>query len=92
MLRLAADPKGWISVMAGQHPLPHRHVRDDVVDQVRCGLRHAPCAARGAETPPLAAERQQLVVAALAAAQPQEAVRQDAAAQMRAGPDSGDES
>ena len=51
-----------------QHPLPHRHVRDDVVDQVRSGLRHAPGAARGAESPALAAEGQQLVVAALAAA------------------------
>jgi hypothetical protein len=28
-----------------QHPLPHRHVGDDVVDQVRRGLRHAPRAA-----------------------------------------------
>jgi hypothetical protein len=28
-----------------QHPLPHRHVRDDVVHQVRHGLRHAPPAA-----------------------------------------------
>ena len=51
-----------------QHPLPHRHVRDDVVDPVRSGLRHAPGAARGAESPALAAEGQQLVVAALAAA------------------------
>jgi hypothetical protein len=25
--------------------LPHRHVRDDVVDQVRCRLRHAQRAA-----------------------------------------------
>ena len=62
-----------------QHPLPHRHVRDDVVDQVRRGLRHAPRAARRAEPAALAAEGQQLVVAALAAAQPQEAVGQDAA-------------
>jgi hypothetical protein len=29
----------------GQHPLPHRNVRDDMVDQVRRGLRHAPGAA-----------------------------------------------
>jgi len=36
-------------------------VRDDVVDQVRSGLRHAPGAARGAESPALAAEGQQLV-------------------------------
>jgi hypothetical protein len=23
-----------------QHPLPHRHIRDDVVHQMRCSLRH----------------------------------------------------
>jgi hypothetical protein len=28
--------------------LPHRYVRDDMVDQVRHGLRHPPRAARGA--------------------------------------------
>ncbi|MBI3155434.1 MAG: hypothetical protein HYZ20_08490 [Burkholderiales bacterium] len=28
-----------------QHPLPHRHMRYDVVDEVRRGLRHAPRAA-----------------------------------------------
>ena len=28
-----------------QHPLPHRHMRHDVVDEVRRGLRHAPRAA-----------------------------------------------
>jgi hypothetical protein len=28
-----------------QHPLPHRHMGDDVVHQVRRGLRHAPRAA-----------------------------------------------
>ena len=52
---------------------------DDVVHKVRRGLRHAPRAARRAEPAALAAEGQQLVVPALAAAQPQEAVRQDAA-------------
>jgi hypothetical protein len=113
MLRLAAEPKRWISVTAppwpssagelggvqqvardcalhhlqhrrdelrlrgqqhaqrdrqGQHPLHHRDVRDDVIDQVRRCLRHALGAARRAEPAPLAAEGQQLVVAALAAA------------------------
>ena len=28
-----------------QHPLAHRHMGDDVVDQMRCGLGHAPRAA-----------------------------------------------
>ena len=64
-----------------QYPLAHRHVRDDAVDQVRCRLRHAPRTARGAKAAALAAERQQLVVAALAAAQPQETMRQDSALQ-----------
>jgi hypothetical protein len=62
-----------------QHPLPHRYVRDDMVHQVRGGLRHPPRTARGTEPAAFAAEGQQLVVAALAAAQPQEAVGQDAA-------------
>ncbi|MFM1855996.1 MAG: hypothetical protein RLZ83_1305 [Pseudomonadota bacterium] len=47
--------------------------------KVRRGLRHPPRAARRAEPPSLAAEGQQLVVAAVGAAQPQEAVGQDAA-------------
>ncbi len=62
-----------------QHPLAHRHMGDDVVHQVSRRLRHAPGSARRAEPPPLAAEGNQLVVPAVAAAQPQEAVGQDAA-------------
>ena len=50
-----------------------------MVDQVCGGLRHAPGAARGAKPTALAAESHQLVVSAVAAAQPQEAVGQDAA-------------
>ena len=52
---------------------------DDVLDQVRRSLRHAPRAARGTKPPALAAKCHQLVVAAVAAVQAQEAVRQDAA-------------
>ena len=62
-----------------QHRLPHRHMRDDVVHQVRCGARHRTCPASGAKARALAAEGQQLVVAAFAAVQPQETVGQDAA-------------
>ena len=65
--------------LTNSHPLAHRHVRDDTGHQVRCRLRHPPRAARGAQAAPLAAERQQLVVPALAAAQPQKPVGQDAA-------------
>ncbi len=52
---------------------------DDVVHQVGGGLRHAPGPARGSKATALAAEGQQLVVAAILAAQAQEAVGQDAA-------------
>ena len=54
-------------------------MQDDVVDQVRCRLRHPPGPARGANAAPFAAGSHQLVVAAIAAAQAQEAVGQDAA-------------
>ena len=54
-------------------------MRDDVLDQVRRSLGHAPRAARGTKPPALAAKCHQLVVAAVAAVQAQEAVRQDAA-------------
>ena len=74
---------GVAAVHAVQHQAvqvePHRHVRDDVVHQVRRRLRHPARTAGRAEPPALAAEGQQLVVAAFAAAQPQEAVGQDAA-------------
>lgn len=53
---------------------------DDVVHQLRRGLRHAP-RATWEEPAPFAAEGQQLVDAALVAAQPQQAVSQDAALQ-----------
>ena len=50
---------------------------------MRGALRHAPHSARGAEPSALAAERHELVVAAIGAARAQEAVRQDAALQKR---------
>jgi hypothetical protein len=62
-----------------QHPLPHRHVRNDVVGPLHGSLRHPAVAARRAEPAALATEGQQFVLAALAAAQSQEAVRRDAA-------------
>ena len=52
-----------------------------MVHKVRRRLRHAPGTARRAEPAPLAAEGDQLVVAAITAAQAQEAVGQDAAFQ-----------
>jgi len=52
-----------------------------VVDQVSRRLGHAQGPARRAKAAPLADERHQLVVAAVAAAQAQEAVDEDAARQ-----------
>ena len=48
---------------------------------MRRGVGHAAAAARGTEAAALARERHQTVVAALVAAQAQEAVREDSAAQ-----------
>ena len=50
-----------------------------MVHQVRRRLRHAPRAARWAKAAPLAGEGDELVIAAVAAAQAQEAVGQDPA-------------
>src|SRR3954453_12644931 len=60
-------------------PLAHRHARDHAVDQVGSALRHAPRPAGGAKSAPLTGESHQLLVAALTTAQPQKAVREDAA-------------
>jgi len=54
-------------------------VRNDVIEQVRRCLRHVPGPARRAEAASFAAEGHKLVVAAVTAAQRQEAVGQDAA-------------
>jgi hypothetical protein len=50
-------------------------VRDDVIDQMRRRLRHPAGTTRGTKAAPLARERHQLVVPAVAAAQPQEPER-----------------
>ena len=62
-----------------QHPLTHRHARDDVIDRVRSGLCHAPGAARRAKPASLAGEGDQLLMRALGAAQTQKAMSEDAA-------------
>jgi hypothetical protein len=56
---------------------------DDVVDQMRRRLFLAPRAARRAKAAPLATAGDELVAAAVAAAQSQEAVREDGALQER---------
>ena len=77
-------------VLRGGHPVPqgdrHRHDplarRDpgnDLLDQVGSGLGHAPPGTRRTKPPPLAAEGEQQLVVAGVTAQPQKAVREDAA-------------
>lgn len=51
-----------------EHPLAHRHPRDDVIDQVGSGFCHAPGAARGAKPTPLTGKRYQLLMGAVTAA------------------------
>jgi hypothetical protein len=58
----------------GQHPLPHGHPRDDVIDQVGGGLGHAPGATTRAEAATLATERNELFMGTVGATQVQEAV------------------
>ena len=62
-----------------QHPLAHRHARDDMIDQVGGSLCHAPRPARGAKPSPLARKGYELLMAAVPTAQPQEAVGENAA-------------
>ena len=40
-----------------QHPLAHRHARDDAINQPSGGLRHAPRRGRGTNATPLAGKR-----------------------------------
>ena len=60
-----------------EDPLTHRQRREDVIDQVRRGLRHALGVARRAQ--PFAGEGDQEVMPALGAAGAAEAVGKDAA-------------
>jgi len=61
-----------------EHPLAHRHARDDAVDQVGRALRHAPCPTGGAKPAPLARKGHQLLMAAVITAQAHKAVGEDA--------------
>ena len=65
-----------------QHPLSHRHARDDLIHQIRSGFRHAPRAARGADAAQLAAKGDQQLVRATLTAQAHEAVREYAACEI----------
>jgi hypothetical protein len=52
-----------------EHPLPHRHPGDDVIDQVGGGLRHAPGATARTEAAPLATEGHELFMGTVGATQ-----------------------
>lgn len=71
------------AIRQAQHPLPHGHVGQHVVHQVRGAFGHAPAATAGAEPSPLARERNQAVGTAPVTAEAREAGGQPAAAQER---------
>jgi hypothetical protein len=64
-----------------QHPLPHRHIREYVVDQVRRALRHPAAATTRTEATALARKRHESVEAACAAPEPCESTREPPAPQ-----------
>jgi hypothetical protein len=57
----------------------YRHTRDNLINQVRGALNHAPGAARGPKSAALARKRDQLLMGALGTACSQETVSEDAA-------------
>jgi len=65
----------------GQHPLPHRHRREDVVDHVRGAVRHSAPATTRADRPPFTAEGHDPIETTLFAAEAREAAGQAPAAQ-----------
>ncbi len=56
-----------------QHPLPHGHPREHLVDQVRRALGHAPSAAARTEPAPMTRERHEAVEPTSLAPKPREA-------------------
>jgi hypothetical protein len=62
-----------------EDPLAHRQRRDDMIDQMRGGLRHAAGVARRAYRAAFARERHEEVMPAVRTSGPGEAVGQDAA-------------
>src|SRR5262249_25734324 len=63
-------------------PLSCRDPGDDLLDEVRRCLRHAPAGTRGTKPPPLATEGHQQLVVARITAEPEQPVRQDTAPQV----------
>ena len=67
-----------------EHPLAHRKPWEDMIDQMRGGLRHAPGVAGRANAAPLAGEGHQAIVAALPTTRPGKTAGKDAAFQVPA--------
>ena len=65
-----------------ENPLTHRYFRNDVVDQMRRRLDHAPCATGGAEAPAFAGKSYEVLMTAAVALHSHKAVFQLAAAQV----------
>ncbi len=66
-----------------EHPLPDGKLREDPIGQVGRDLGHATCVARGADTSPFAAEREEPLMPAGVASDTSESVGQDAASLVR---------
>jgi len=64
-----------------EHPLPHRDIGEDVVDEMGGPFGHAPSTAARAHRPPLAREGDQTVGATGATSKPSEPAREPAASQ-----------
>jgi hypothetical protein len=62
-----------------QYPLTHRYSGQHMVHKVGCGLGHAPCVTRGAYSPQLAGEGNQVPLPTIVASHPRKPVRQDPA-------------
>jgi hypothetical protein len=64
--------------------LPDGHFRQDAIDEVRGGVGHSAPSTGGAEATPLARERDEAIVAAGVAVEPQKTVSKDSTAEVRA--------
>lgn len=69
------------SMRQGQHPLPHRNIGKDVVDEMCGAFRHAPPAATRTEAASFLRERHKPLGRTVRAPKPREAPGQEAAAQ-----------
>lgn len=67
-----------------QNPLADGYFRQDAIDEVRGGIGHSASSAGGAEATPLARERDEAIVSAGVAVEPQESMSQDSAPEVRA--------